>query len=194
MKHITLLTSVLMLLPCAGYAASPSNASLKGSYAFQFTQTQTVTWSRSISIKCSGTTYSVTPFGQSIGTQILVGTMTFSGSGTITISYTEYGVFNQDASNAAASASCTGNPNAPVSYNPGNPVFDNDITESNSGTYTIGSSGSGSLTLAAKGSDKETILNAVLGDFNASGVAQVLLFMQANKNGGNGGTGTAILK
>lgn len=48
--------------------------------------------------------------------------------------------------------------------------------------------------MTKSGSSKETVLNFVLGDYNSAGVAQTALFMQAGKNTGNGGNGTAILK
>lgn len=194
LKRIALFASVLLFLPCTGYAASPSNNSLKGTYAFQFSQTQAVTWGRKISIVCFKKSYTVQVYGQSVGTEIVVGTMTFTGSGTVTVSVTKYGVFNQDASNAGGSAVCGANDTEPIETIAGNPVFDNGITGSDSGTYSVASNGTGSLTLPATGGNNETVQDFVLGDYNSEGVAQAALFMQAGKNNGNGGTGTALLK
>lgn len=185
-------TLALLLLPCAGYAASPADASLKGTYAFQMSQSELVTWQRLVSVTCFGVTYTHEPSGMSVDTQVIAGTVTFSGSGTFSMAITKYGVFDQAASNATVSASCTGNPHAPVTTNGGHPVLSNGVESTTTGTYTVGSDGTGTFTLA--GSNSDEVIDLLLGQFNGENVATQVLFRQVLKNNGNGATGVGILK
>jgi len=192
MRRCALIAFTALFLVCAAHAASPSNASLKGVYAFQISEVQQVSWNKTVSATCFGTTYTTTIGGQASDTNITAGTLTFSGSGTFSLSATEYGKFDLAASNNTPTITCTGNPQQPYTTNAGYPVYFASSAQSGSGTYHVGTGGNGTMTLA--GSKADEVIDISLGQFNASEVSGVFLMRQPIKNNGEGSTGTAVLQ
>ncbi|MGB6688900.1 MAG: hypothetical protein WBE76_13785 [Terracidiphilus sp.] len=192
MKRIAFLASLLLLLSGAAPAASPSKASLKGAYFFQFTKADSISWGKQLSVKCFGITYNEFVGGSQANTQMTYGTMTFSGSGTFSVVQTEAGDLNQSASNDTVSLSCTTNPKQPITSTSGNPVFEVGTTSTLTGNYTVDSNSTGVLTLA--GSDNKGV-DLKLGAFNSDNIATVVLMIQLKANGaGENSSGVAILQ
>jgi hypothetical protein len=193
MKRCAAVTALIMLLSSAAYAAAPSEASLKGTYAFQVSDVQQVSWYKSVSATCFGIKYTSTIGGQSVANVITAGTMTFSGTGTLSsIAATKYGKLDQAASNETPTMTCTGNPNQPYTTNAGYPVFYPSAPMDTTGTYTVTSAATGTLTSA--GSSADEVIDISLGQFNAAGVAGVFLMRQTEKNNGEGSTGIGVLR
>jgi hypothetical protein len=191
MKVSLVAASLVLYASSAAYAANPSNASLKGTYAFQSSKVYEVGWGKTVSITCSGVTYMVTLGGQAVTNQVIAGTVTFSGTGTMTISATEYGNFDQTESNNSVSIACTGNSKAPYAINNGSAMFDAAVPVTASGTYTVNSTGTGTLTIVDNGTETS---NISLGQYNASGVATSVLLLDSSKGQGKVATGIAILE
>jgi hypothetical protein len=127
---------------------------LKGVYVFQFFQTTENHWKKTVSVTCFGVTGTYTGSGQTATTEIVHGTMNFTGAGTVSTTFTEFGGFNQAASDDTITIACTGNPKSPFTYNNGYAVFDEvAVAGTDTGTYTLGSNGStygGIITFAAR--------------------------------------------
>lgn len=141
MKRLALISSLLFVLTQAAYAVTPSETSLKGGYVFQFFQTTENYWSKTVSVKCGGVTATFTGGGQTAATEIVHGVMTFSGAGTESAVFTEYGQFNQAASDDTVTITCSGNPNAPFTENQGHAVFMGNVEGTDTGTYNVGYNG-----------------------------------------------------
>jgi hypothetical protein len=192
MRRCASIALIALFLVCAAHAATPSDASLKGVYAFQFSNVQQVGWYKTVSATCFGTLYTMTIGGTASDTEINAGTFTFSGSGTFSFSATKYGQFDQAASNNTPTMTCTGNARQPYTYNSGYPVYFSPSAQSGSGTYHVGSLGNGTITPA--GSNTNEVIDISLGQFNAAGVSGIFLMRQSLKNNGEGTMGTAILQ
>jgi len=191
MKVSAIAISLLLLSSSAAHAATPSNASLKGTYAFQSSKVYEVGWGKTVSITCSSVKYTVTLGGQAVTNQVIAGTVTFSGTGTMTISATEYGNFDQTESNNSVSIACTGNSKAPYAINNGTAMFDAAAPVTASGTYSVSSTGTGTLSIEDHGTETS---NISLGQYNASGVAGAVLLLDTSKGQGKVATGIAILQ
>ncbi|MGB6690736.1 MAG: hypothetical protein WBE76_23110 [Terracidiphilus sp.] len=193
MKRIALLASLVFVLSGAAQAASPSKASLKGTYFLQFTKAQSISWGKQLSVKCFGVTYNQFVGGSSVNTQITYGTVTFSGAGTLNVVLTDSADLDQDASNDSVSLSCTSNPKQPITSNSGNPVFAAGTQDTVTGTYTVASNSTGVLTPADPSTNGKGI-EMKLGAFNGDNIATVVLMMQLKTNGdGENSSGVAIL-
>jgi len=192
MRAFVVVASLVLLPSAAALATTPSNASLKGTYFIQLSQVQEVYWSNTVSAKCFGTTYTQVLGGQTSSTKLDIGTITFSGSGTFSMSVTQYGDFDQTLSNNTVTMSCTSNSKAPVTTNSGSAVFDAAAPMSITGTYTVTSSETGTMTFAGGKSDE--IVDLSIGQLNSSGVAGVVLINQVLKPNNQLATGIAILK
>jgi hypothetical protein len=191
MRRFALVASQALILSCAAYAAVPSDASLKGTYALQMTQVQEVSWGKSVSATCFGVTYTQFLGGQTAATRVTAGTVKFSGAGTFSMSTTQNGGFNQAASNSTVTISCTSNPKSPYTTNAGYPVFLPAATSTVTGTYSVASSATGTMVFAD--SDPDEVVDISLGQFSTSGVAGVVLIRQVLKNNGDYSTGIAVL-
>jgi len=192
MKVSLVAASLLLLSSSVALAASPSNASLKGTYAFQSTQVEQVSWGKTVSATCFGVKYTLTLGGQSVGTQIIAGTANFSGTGAFSINATQTGKFDDAASNNTVSIACTSNPKAPYTTNSGSAVFFPAETVSIAGTYSVTSAGTGTMTIEDGG--ETDVSDISLGQYNASGVAGAFLLLDNSMGSGRGSTGIAILK
>jgi len=192
MKRIAFAASVVLLLSCAAYAATPSAASLKGAYAFQSSRVQTVYWGKTVSATCFAITYTMWLGGQSTGTRVDAGVITFSGTGTFSINVTQYGDFDQADSNNTVSITCTGNPKQPYTTNSGYPVFYPSSAITDTGSYTVGATGIGTFDFTGGKPDEAGAIS--LGQYNSSGLAGVVLMRQVLHNNGELSTGIAILQ
>ncbi|MGB6689541.1 MAG: hypothetical protein WBE76_17030 [Terracidiphilus sp.] len=153
MKRIAVVSSMFFVMINAAFAVTPSEGSLKGVYVFQFFQATENYWQKTVSITCGGLTETFTGSGQTAATEIVHGTMNFTGAGTVSATFTEYGQFNQAASDDTVTIACSGNPRSPFTTNNGHPVFDEAVDGTDTGTYIFGSNGSnhgGTVTFAAR--------------------------------------------
>lgn len=191
MKHLAFAVCLGLFLACAAYAATPtpSKASLSGTYAFQMTTVNQLYWNKTVSATCSGTKYTLNLGGQSVGTQLYEGAVTFTGSGTFSLTMTQYGNFDQTDSNNTVSIACTGNKNSPYTTNNGSAVFYSPSTVTGSGTYTVNSNGTGTMDVSGQGG---AVLNLTLGQLNSTGVAQIVLLRLVTGEPGEPSTGIAI--
>jgi hypothetical protein len=192
MRSFVVAVSLLLLSFSAANAVTPSKASLKGTYFFQVTQVEVVSWGKTVSATCFGTKYSFFVSGQAVANKVNFGTVAFNGTGTYSMSTSEAGELNQTASNNTVSITCTSNRSQPYTTNSGSPVFEAPSPTTMSGSYTVASDQTGTMTLSDP--DGEQIIDLSLGDLNASGVAGVVLISQPGKKDGNYTTGIAILK
>jgi hypothetical protein len=192
MRSFVVAVSLLLLSFSAANAATTTKASLKGAYFFQVTQVQEVSWGKQVSKTCFGTTYTFYLGGQAASTKLTTGTVTFTGSGTFSMSATQYGQFDQTASNNTVSISCTSNPKEPYTTNSGSAVFDAPSTMTMTGPYTVASNQTGTMTVS--GGESDEVVDLDLGQLNSSGVAGVVLISQPGKANGDYSTGVAILK
>jgi len=192
MRAFVVAASLVLLSSCAALAATPSNASLKGTYFIQISQVKEVYWSKSLSATCFGVTYNQFLGGQSSSTKLDTGTITFSGSGTFSMSVTQYGNFDQTLSNNTVTMSCTSNSKAPIITNSGSAVFDAAAPMTITGTYTITSNETGTMSFA--GGNSNELVDLSIAQLNSSGVATVVLVSQVLKPNDQLASGIAILK
>jgi len=189
---IRLASSILvaLLLSSAAYAATtPSKASLSGKYFFQVTTVNQVSWFKTVSATCFGTKYTLNLGGQSVGTELYEGVVNFTGSGTFSLTMTQFGNFDQTSSNNTVSITCTGNKNSPYTYNNGSAIFFGPQNATASGTYTVNSDGTGVMNVS--GPDA-VVLTLSLGQFSSAGVAQAALIRQTTDQAGAASSGIAI--
>jgi len=89
---IPLVLTVMLLLPFRGKVAAqnsptspPTNASLSGAYAFQLSNSQPHSWTSRVSVACgNGVSWTFTGSGDTFGTEVMYGTLTFDGNGNVT--------------------------------------------------------------------------------------------------------------
>jgi hypothetical protein len=146
MPRITKIFAICLLFVCSCFAAPAvtSNASLKGTYAFQVGSAKFEGWSASINCITNGTqTQTITFGGNTTSTQSVQGTFTLDGKGNVTSgTYFQYGQFDQALSNATVQPSCT-----PGQGNGGYAVYDPPTPGTLTGTYSIGPDSTGTFTL-----------------------------------------------
>jgi len=146
MKKALLAICILLVAVSASFAAPISNASLKGTYAFQMNNSQFNGWWASINCpQPNGGSFTVNAGGNDVSSKAIIGTITFDGKGNVKGTYTEYGDFDQATSNATAVPSCTG------PSNNGYAVYDPSTSGTFTGTYSIQSAGLGAMILNPTG-------------------------------------------
>ena len=148
MKKILLAICILLVLASTSFAASMSNASLKGPYSFQLASPHQGSWN--VGFTCydnSNNPYIVNFGGTSVSTDSAVGVVTFDGKGHVTGTFTEYGKFDQAASTATVVTGCNG------AGSNGNAVYDVPFTGTFTGTYSVQANGTGAMTIAISGGD-----------------------------------------
>ena len=193
--YAAIVFALLLVLAGNGYAATPSNASLSGSYNFHLTTTKEAYWSASKT--CGPTTKQYTAFvdGFTAYTQLVRGVMTFDGRGNVTkVVYTQVNKFDQAATDATIKITCT--TNGGWTSNNVQPVFYAPAAGSGSGTYSAASTGSGSITLEVHDTGSTTD-NSVQLDFDLggadSGIASTVLLRSPDTfNSHDFDTGTAV--
>jgi len=163
--------AVAMLLMRAGYAASPSNASLNGTYVFHFTNVKEEGWYATKSCHYTNITYSYGGGGQSVDAEVITGEATFDGKGHVSISFTDIHRFDQAASNATVSITCPSKPGGSVNTNNGHMVYYPATSGKYTGSYAVKSDGSSTITL--NGVDGGLDLN--LASFDSAGLSTTFL-------------------
>ena len=159
MRNLLWVLFVVLSAASATFAATFSDASLKGTYAFQLAGSHYEGWSASITCyDAQGNPYTVWAGGNDVGTDSVVGAITFDGKGNATGTYTQYGKFDQAATNATAVPSCT-----PGASNNGYAVYDAPTSGTFSGTYSVQTNGTGALALTTSGEDTPTFVLELAG-------------------------------
>ena len=175
-----------LMISGTAMAQSYSNASVNGKYSVQFLTPQYVTWSKTFTCP---TQSSVTHTANGSITTMngVQGMGTFDGAGNFTFSVTNIG--KVDATGSANTTSVTWSSSCQViSVNNGHVVYLAAATQSDTGTYSIKSSGSGTLTI--KGSKGALMMQ--LAAANASGISDTVLLTTVQTNGSSIGTGIAV--
>jgi hypothetical protein len=146
----TLFASLILLVAVsASFAATPTDASLKGKYSFQLSSAKGDWWSTTINCKNpDGSTNTLIFGGSAVSNSSVLGVMTFDGKGNITGTFTQYGNFDQTLTNATIVPSCT-----PGAGNSGYAVYDAPTTGTFTGTYSIQSTGLGTMALSISEGD-----------------------------------------
>jgi hypothetical protein len=146
MSRITKIFAVCVLFVGSCFAAT-TDASVKGTYAFQLSNAHYQGWSGTITCPTNNpsgpSTFTITFGGNSLSNESIQGVMTFDGKGNITSgTYTQYGQFDQALSNATVQPSCT-----PGQGSNGYAVYDPPTLGTVTGTYSIEANATGTLTL-----------------------------------------------
>ncbi|MGB6686359.1 MAG: hypothetical protein WBE76_00790 [Terracidiphilus sp.] len=179
----------LLATPRSSFAATPSNASLSGTYEFHMSEVKEVYWYRNVSCHYTNITYTYSGGGQSANTEIINGEATFDGKGHVSISASDIHHFNSAASDATVSITCPAKPGDQVITNNGHMVLDATTPGSLEGTYAVKADGSGTITL----SDGDGGLDLNLSAFNSAGVSTTVLIINPDSSEAYG-TGIAVLK
>lgn len=159
MKKASLTICTLLVLVSAGFAATPSNASLKGTYSFQLGSSHFNSWT--IGYACpapGGGSFNQTAGGFDDKEEVIIGNVTFDGKGNATGTFTDYGRFDQSSSLATVDTSC------PNSTNGGHAVFFPPTAGTFTGTYVVNADGTGALALTLSTGDQPFLLLKVAGE------------------------------
>ncbi len=189
--------ALLLVLAGKGYAEDPSAASLKGSYAFQLGTPKLAYWSNSKKCKINGSDQTVYASNSATITELVYGVATFDGEGHVSLTFTDIGNINQDASNATISITCA---NGGSTNTGGSIVYEAPETGAASGTYKVESNGSGSMTISITSSSSgssddggSATFDLQLAGFGSNGVASTaLLRASEGENDQRWGFGTAV--
>lgn len=184
--------ALLALFAASSFAATPSNESLKGSYAFQLSTPKLAFWSNSKSCKQDGNTITYYASNWATYSELVYGVATFDGAGHVSLTFTKEGEVNQDASNATIEITCTAQG---FTNTGGSIVYEPAQNGTGSGSYTVESTGSGSMTFSVAGQSGSMTINFELAGFATNGVASTaLLNFEEGQSDKRIGTGTAVLK
>jgi hypothetical protein len=177
--------TLILLVSATGFAQTYSNANLSGSYSVQFGTPQSYNWSKTFTCPTnSQVTFTVN--GSSTGMDAVSGTATFDGNGNVSLTITEIGQENQTAS--ANTTSVTWNSSCQVvSVNSGHVVYKAASTKTQTGTYSIQSSGTGTMSETGS-SQSQTLLLAA----TSNGLSTTVLVSNPIVNGKSIGTGIAV--
>lgn len=126
-------------------AISPSI--LRGTFAITEDSPRYVNWWAQVSCKNYSGNLGA---GSDVGNQIIDGTAIFDGKGNVTLSFTQYGEFDQELSNQTVVWECDSNGN-PYIVNSGYAVYDPPTPGSITGTYTVQSDYTGQLNFSDGG-------------------------------------------
>ena len=159
MKKMLFALCVLLVSVSASFAATFGNSSLKGKYSFQLVASHFNSWSASITCDPQGNPYTVTAGGSNVSTDSILGVATFDGKSNLTGgAFTQYGIFDQAASNATVVPSCT-----PGGSDNGYAVYDPSTTFTATGTYSVQPTGFGALVLTIAGGETANFLLELAG-------------------------------
>jgi|SRR3984893_901281 hypothetical protein len=150
---------ICTLLISVSAFATLGNSSLKGKYSFQLGGAHLNGWNASITCyDPQGHPYTVTAGGSNVSKESILGVMTFDGKGNLNGTYTQYGHFDQNASNATVVPSCT-----PGGSNNGYAVYDPGAPGTFTGTYSIQPTGLGAMALTISGGDTPSFVLELAG-------------------------------
>ena len=187
MKKLFFALCIVLASASATFAGTISDASLKGKYSFQLGSAHLENWFASITCyDPQGNPYTVTAGGSDVGNQSVQGVMTFDGKGNVSGTYTQYGQFDQAASNATVVPSCT-----PGASNNGYAVYDPPSSGTLSGTYSIQPAGFGAMALTISGGDT---VNMVVELAGTAAVRNTVFMTQYDSNNRVEVSGTGILQ
>ena len=185
--YTALVFALLLVLAGNGFAATPTNASLNGPYAFQFSTSKEAYWFTSKSCIYKGVQHGYSTGGQTTYTELNYGTVTFDGKGHVTLNMTDTHQINQAATNATATIVC--NSNGTATTHSGNIVYEPPVSGTMTGTYSVSADGSGTITLP----DGQGTVDLELSLFNSAGLSTTVL-MRSPATDNNYGTGIAVHK
>jgi hypothetical protein len=177
----------LILLSSFAFGATPSNASLKGTYAFNYQNAETNT--RYAVVSCVNFK-GLLPAGSVTHTPVQDGTIVFDGKGKATFTGTQYGHFNQALSNATVVWGCDANGN-PVITNFGSAVYDAPVAFAGTGTYSIQTNYTGAMTITSGGVASGFVLRLAATNATTAFASQVL-FHGLNTDNSSEGSGTGV--
>jgi hypothetical protein len=187
MKRILITVGLLLVAVSASFAATPTDASLKGNYSIQLTSIHLDQWSASITCpNPGGNEYTLNFGGTYVGNQPGLGVITFDGKGNVTGTVTVYGQFDQTESNATVIPSCTQGAGSN-----GNAVYDPPSVVTLKGTYSIQSNGTGTMVLALSTGDTN---NFVLQLAGTAAVRNTVFLIQFDPNNRVEVSGSATLE
>ena len=183
----SLFASLILLLSTVAFGVTaPSNASLKGTYAFNYQNAETNAWYAVVS--CANFKGSLQA-GAVTHTPVQDGTIIPDGKGKVTLSGTQYGHFDQALSNATVVWSCVnGNP---VITNFGSAVYDAPVAFTGTGTYSIQSNYTGAMTITSNGMTSGFVLRLAATNA-ATAFASQVLFHGLNSDNSSEGSGIGV--
>ena len=187
MKKMLFAICLLLVAVSASFAATPTDASLKGSYSLQLASIHLEQWSATIN--CSnpgGGQYTLSFGGSTVDNQPGLGVITFDGKGNVTGSATIYGQFDQNLTTATVVPSCT-----PGGGSNGNAVYDPPMVATFTGTYSIQPTGQGTMNLAISTGDTNTFVLELAG---AAAVRTTVFIVQFDSNNRVEVSGSAVLE
>ena len=195
--YTAIVFAMLLVLVGNGYAATPSDASLKGNYFFHLTTPKQAYWSASKTCGSGTKKYTAFVSGSTVYTQLIRGTITFDGKGGITaISFSNVNQFNQTATNALIRITCDTSTSSWTSNNV-QPVFESAVTGAGKGTYSVQSTGSGSMVLDVHdtgSTESEAVtLDFDLGGAESNAIAPSALVRSPDADTGDGFTTGAVV-
>ena len=154
-----ILFAICVLLASVSAFATLGHSSLKGKYSFQLGSAHLNGWNASITCyDPQGHPYTVSAGGSTVSKESILGIMTFDGKGNIAGTYTQYGHFDQNASNATAVPSCT-----PGASNNGYAVYDPGAPGTFTGTYSVQPTGLGAMVLTISAGDTPSFVLELAG-------------------------------
>lgn len=184
----TSLLASLILLSSVAFGATPTNASLKGIYAFNYQNAETNTWYAVVS--CTNFKGSIQA-GSITHNPVQDGTVTFDGKGKVALATeTQYGHFDQALSNATVKWTCDTHGN-PVITNFGAAVYDAPAVITGTGTYSIQSNYTGAMTITVSGVSFGYILRLAATNATTAFASQVL-FHGLNSDNSSEGSGIGV--
>jgi len=189
-----LIFAVPFLLACSVFAQKPaptfSNASLNGTYSFQFNSP--IDTEVHATIGCVDALNNPFTFDAeaSFGTRVNVfeGVATFDGAGHVSLTLTSYGAFDLNATQAAlqAAMSCNGTVGQVDGvFLPPSPV-------TGTGTYSIGSDGTGTMSLSL-GNAGSPVLDVRLSGMKGQ-IASTVMMRHSKPDNAIDGTGFSSLE
>jgi len=186
-KRVLIAICLLLVAVSASFAATPTNASLKGNYSFQLASAHMDQWSGSINCpNPGGGQYTLNFGGSTVNNQSALGVMTFDGKGNVKGTFTQYGKFDQAESNATVVPSCTQGAGSN-----GNAVYDPPTTGTLTGTYSIESTGFGAMILTISSGDTPSFVLQLAG---TAAVRSTVFLVQLDSDNRMEISGSAVLQ
>jgi hypothetical protein len=187
----TLIVAAAIALICGvSFGATPSNASLSGSYNINFSKVRQASWQKSITCTHNGDKNTFTVGGQSAYAEVDYGVATFDGDGHVSIALTQvHREVNQAESDATVEIACSSS-GGYTSTSSGYIVFEAPISGTETGTYSVTSTGSGTITIP--GSNGGT-LDIDIGGYGSTGIASTIL-LRNDPSENDQGSGVGVHK